>query len=128
MFDHAPTYVNRSQHTSIRVEQQPHDAADAARLHGEMRENVLKEIIQRIPILANTFKCEVMEMPSMGRECYLIVFDLNGQRIRLEYEPDYSVQTRDDLILGLATEISNAVAIEMIIPLLNESPLRYAKL
>jgi hypothetical protein len=128
MFDHAPTYVNRSQHTSIRVEQQPHDAADAARLHGEMRESVLKEIIQRIPILENTFKCEVMQMPSMGQDCYLIVFDLNGRRIRLEYEADYNINTRDDLIRGLATKISNAIAIEMILPLLNESPLRYAKL
>lgn len=121
---YSPTHHN----TRIDVVQQPHDAADAARLHGEMRESVLKEIIQRIPILANTFKCEVMQMPSMGQDCYIIVFDLNGRRIRLEYEADYNVNTRDDLIRGLATKISNAISIEMIIPLLNESPLRYAKL
>lgn len=120
MFDHSPTYVNRSQHTHIRVEQQPNDAADAARLHGEIKQKAEQEIIQSVHIEGNGFNAVL----HIALECvsndkiFRAIYDLNGKRVVTNYthKKDW-LSDEDDrpaAIRGLLTRMSEDIAREVL--------------
>lgn len=88
MFDdmhyHAPPV------THIKIEQQPNDAADAARLHGEIRDKALKEaegaIIRRLGahnevlVASASSAVSLRDMTTQVRA----LFTLNGKQYRVE--------------------------------------------
>jgi len=128
MFDHAPTYVNRSQHTSIRVDQQPHDAADAARLHGEIKKIAEQEIIKAVRVEGNGFN-SVLHInldPVSYDTMFRAIYDLNGVRHTTDYVhkkdwlgPELEVtEERIAAIRGLIDKMATQIAAEVLMPAL----------
>lgn len=114
-----------SSSTRIDVVQQPNDAADAARLHGEIKKKAEEEILKSIRLDTNEFK-GVLQMAKMAatQETMLqMVYSLNGKRIVTNHthEPDYRIRLSEQdekraMIQGLITKMSEQIAEEILWP------------
>lgn len=119
MFDH----VNHSQHTAIRVEQQPNDAADAARLYGEIKKKAEEDIIKSVRVDSNEFK-GVLQMTKQAAtyETHLkMVYSLNGKKMTTSYthEPDYRQNLSEEeqkaaMVKGLMEDMAKQIAGEIL--------------
>lgn len=124
MFD----YTDRSSYTRVDVQQQPNDAADAARLYGEIETKVKSRIITACTIETNMFKGKafVFERVEVPGTMFKMVFDLNGKRFEVDHleEKDYissEYEARKKafqaLIDKVNVRISEEITFELIEPL-----------
>ncbi len=121
---YAPTHHN----TRIDVVQQPNDAADAARLHGEIKKTAEQEIIKAVRVEGNGFN-SVLHInldPVSYDTMFRAIYDLNGVRHTTDYVhkkdwlgPELEVtEERIAAIRGLIDKMATQIAAEVLMPAL----------
>jgi hypothetical protein len=121
MFD---TTVVKSPDVHVRVEQNPHDAADAARLYGELKRRAEDEVATAVVQKFGAFN-ELRVVTVESRHYFdtnsfaaRVIFDLNGHRYDFIVHPERE-KVADAVQLaayeGIAQEIA-AMALRAILP------------
>jgi hypothetical protein len=96
MFD---TTLVRSPDVRVHVEQQPHDAADAARLYGECRARAEAEVADATIVKFGAHneltgvKIDSMRTFFDDKVHVRLLFSINGQRFDIQVEDDYQAMT-----------------------------------
>lgn len=115
------TYASTHHSTRIDVVQQPNDAADAARLHGEIKKQAEKEIIESVRIEGNDFFNVMLHIHEdcVSRDTlFRAVYNLNGQRIITNYTHQRDWLTDGDnraaMIQGLMAKMAEDIAREIL--------------
>lgn len=100
----------------IEIHQQPNDAADAARLFGELQAKAEAKIIETITVTDNGFECVVQSwMDSMSdRVFWRAIFSVNGHKMTVEHDC-FSRDTREHLDMrkqwfALGDKVAKAIA------------------
>jgi hypothetical protein len=112
-------------YTKVEIKQQPNDAADAARLYGEVRKEAEKEIVQVIRVGNNTFNCVIhVNQDALSGLIYLkAVYDLNGHKMTTTIDFD-SYAKPEVGIVKLHEAISRDIAYQILrtglLPVLNQ--------
>jgi hypothetical protein len=102
--------------THVSVKQLPHDAADAARLYGELSDRARNAIIEAIPLENALFTAKVViERDNRGLQVRgIAVAKLNGRTLRVEHTMDdrgeYGHPVRMDMLRALADKMAHRVA------------------
>jgi len=123
MLDRAIFVKGGDTHEHVTVNQQPNDAADAARLYGETYEKAKKEVREIVAHMANNvinfMSYEVnLGMATMTTE-YYVAFTLNGQphNIRVSVEDYEMVKAGDHLSIlenVIIPAMSRALLVEVV--------------
>lgn len=123
MFDRKYFALGGDRHEHYTINQKPHDAADAARLYGELEEkaasNIGKVIHAHIPILkmelvAYEKNLNVMHMKTE----YFIAFNINGARFNLRISDEHWNRVLSNDYWSILTdyvvpELSKALIVEI---------------
>lgn len=94
MFDRHEYHTHKAPITNVKIEQQPNDAADAARLYGECEEKARKAIASATvdSLGANNelkvLRCESWRSHMTDDQLVRIVFKLNGELHDMELPVD----------------------------------------
>lgn len=109
------TSVSQSAHVTIN--QQPHNAADAARLFGEIEDKVSSKIKSSIckqieGINAQYVQLETHRLPHEWQDRYQIVFRLNGRPC--EVEVFVGDQERNEIDFKVLAKIADAITCEVL--------------
>lgn len=102
-------------HNHIHVTQQPHDAADAARLYGELQDRARNTILEAIPLENALFTSKVVIDRDVASLSYrgACVAKINGRTLRVEHKLDdtgeYGHQVRMDMLRALADKMAKRV-------------------
>lgn len=80
----------------IEIHQKPNDAADAARLYGEMQDKARAEIVQSIRVGDSVFECVVQQWRDEMADAthWRAVFSLNGKKMEARFTEDWRDRTR----------------------------------
>jgi hypothetical protein len=109
----------------IEINQQPHDAADAARLYGQLSDRAREAIIEAIPLKNALFESKVViarDHASMQLRG-VVMTKLNGHSIRAEHTMDdpgeYGHTARMDMLRALADKLAQRVAERFVVEGMN---------
>jgi hypothetical protein len=112
-------YRSTNVYNDISVVQQPQNAADAARLYGEMRKEIEAEIKAAFCERLEGFNAEFVRVdlhrnPLVFAEKYRVFFKLNGQahQVDVEFE-DHERINNHELYARMLDKISKAIADEI---------------
>ena len=112
-------YRSTTVNNHISVEQQPVDAADAARLYGELRSQIEGEIKAAFCERLEGFNAEFVRVDLHRNlftfaEIYRVFFKLNGQPHQVDVEiPDHERIDTHQLYARMLDKISKAIADEV---------------
>lgn len=123
-------YESADHRSYTNITQQPNDAADAARLYGEVKQKAETDIAEAVRLVSNKFNAvaHVAELCMSESKMFKIIFDLNGHRIVVEHEEpkDYISSPQDarqimidNLIKKVSERIAGEILFEAFKPLLN---------
>lgn len=75
------TFIDASSRTNVHIKQQPHDAADAARLYGELDKKARDSVISSMRLDINNVKVVVHRCQDYmsALDIFRVVYSLNGK-------------------------------------------------
>ena len=122
---------SKDTHNHINIKQQPHDAADAARLYGELQQKAEETIREMVSYHLPNINAEFVTLnryihPYRFGETAEVCFKLNGmtRKIICPLSLDHSIRP-EELIGVLAKEISNDIVEQMVPHLIEHSRRRF---
>lgn len=105
-------------HTDINVVQQPNDAADAARLYGEIKDKTQDEyrdvLLKNIPSIDATFIKAVRDNSCVPPQV-VIWFSVNGHNMSSTIDSGVaSNKSHDDRIVDIYNQMSKSISIKIV--------------
>lgn len=109
-------FDQHSYHHTTRVTQQPNDAADAARLYGELKKKSEQEIANVARTADNQFQAVIHQQQEMmsGFTYLKAHYTLNGRRLTDEAKYDTYMEKPEDGLKRLHEEMSKTIAVEVL--------------
>lgn len=104
----------------ITINQQSHDAADAARLLSELERKAQERVLAAITVTNNRFQCHVQTERSQADRTIIgrVIFTLNGLRHVVDHAEPEAPDIERTMVEALIRKTAEKVATEMIGPAL----------
>lgn len=129
MFDRH--FHSRHVNTTVNVDQQPHDAADAARLFGEIKKEAEKAAESSIRLKDNGFESQIqIHRNAMDLDTTThIHFSLNGKKMKVEHR-DHIIERGDldDYIKDMIDKVSHEITATLLDSAFRQNPLVFEEL
>lgn len=119
-------FDSHSYHHTTRVTQQPNDAADAARLYGELKKEGEKDIMKVARTAPNEFQAVIhQQQEAMTGQMHLkAIYSLNGKEVKDHVTYDAYMETAEDGIRKLHEQMSKTIAAYVLEAALRDMPMR----
>lgn len=125
MFNRTVLVGGSTTHHHTTIKQQPHDAADAARLYGELERKAEAEIKSAIckqleGISAQYAELHVYREPMHMKDIFFVCFRVNGKEVKakIEVQDWETTQDRDRFVVRKVAEGITDAVLEAIAPTL----------
>jgi hypothetical protein len=112
-------------YTKVEIKQQPNDAADAARLFGEVKKEAEREIAKAVRIDSNSFNCvvHVYKDAMSGLISLKAFYDLNGRKLTTTIDFDLYDKPEVGIVKlyeAISKDITSQILQTGLLPVLNQ--------